>query len=119
MPGICYGQSLLAVVDGHLPRKRQDGGWQGVSVQLDAHCVRLQQALLPVVAQGAVSKKHHPVTVAFAHEGEEQVAARPQQHQRGPAGHLQVMPEPRLSVVYHWVADVISEDGTADVGEDL
>lgn len=119
MSSICNGQSLLAVVHGHLPRKRQDGGWQGVSVQLDAHCVRLQQALLPVVAEGAVSKKHHPVAVAFAHEGEEQVATWPQQNQRGPAGHLQLMPETRLAIVYHRVGDVIAEDSAADVGEDL
>lgn len=74
MPGVCYGQSFIAVVYGHFPRKRQDAGWQGVSEQLDPHCVRLQQALLPVVMEGAISKKRQPVAVAFAHQGEEQVA---------------------------------------------
>lgn len=78
MPGVGYGQSFIAVVYGHFPWKRQDTGWQGVSEQLDPHCVGLQQTLLPVVMEGAVSKKHQPVAVAFAHQGEEQVPTRAQ-----------------------------------------
>lgn len=74
MPGVCYDQSFLAVVYGHFSWKRQSAGWQGVSVQLDPHCVRLQQTLLPVVTEGAVGKKHQLVAVAFAHQREEQVA---------------------------------------------
>lgn len=74
MPGVCYGQPFLAVVYGHFPRKRQDAGWQGVSVQLDPHGVRLQQALLPVVTESGISKKRQLVAVAFTHQGEEQVA---------------------------------------------
>lgn len=119
MPSVRYGQPFLAVVHSHLPRKRQDAGWQGVSVQLDPHWVRLQHAPLPVVTEGAIGKKRQPVAVAFAHKGEEQVAARSKQDQRGPAGHFQFMPEVRLAVVHHWVADVIAENSTANIVQDL
>ena len=119
VPSVSYGQSFLAVVYSHLSRKRQDAGWQGVSVQLDSHCVGLQQALLPVVTEGAGSEEHQPVPVAFAHQGEKQVAVWSEQDQRGPAGHLQLMPEARLAVVHHRVADVIAEDGAANIVKDL
>lgn len=119
MPSVCYDQSLVGVVYSHLPREGQDAGWQGVSVQLDAHCVLLQQALLPVVTEGAVSEKHQPVAVAFAHQGEEQISTRTQEDQCGPAGHLQVMPETRLAVIHHWVANVIAKHGAANVVQDL
>lgn len=119
MPGVCYGQSFLAVVYSHLPRKRQGTGRQGVSVQLEPHWVCLKQTLLPVITEGAVGKKHQPVAVAFAHQGEKQVATWAQQDQRGPAGHLQFMPEACLAVVHHWVTDVIAEHGAANVVQDL
>lgn len=119
MSGVCYGQSLVVVIYSDFPRERQDAGRQGVSVQLDPHRVRFQQALLPIVAEGSISEKHQPVAVAFAHQGEEQVATRSQQDQRGPTGHLQFVPELRLAVVDHWVADVIAEHGTANVPQDL
>lgn len=73
MPGVCYGQSLIAVVYGHFAWKRQDTGWQGVSEKLDPDCMRLQQTLLPVETQGSVGKKRQPVAVAVAHKEEEQV----------------------------------------------
>lgn len=119
MPCVCYGQSLVAVVYSHLPWEGQDAGWQGVSVQLDAHRVFLQQTLLTVVTEGAVSEKHQPVSVAFAYQGEEQVSMWAQKDQRWPAGHLQFMPEMRLTVVHHWVADVVTKHSTANVVQDL
>lgn len=119
MSSVRYGQSLLNAVYGHLPGERQDAGRQGVSVQLDAHCVCLEEIPLPVVMQGAGRKQRQPLAVAFAHQGEEQVAAWAQQDQRGPAGHLQVMPEARLAVVHHRVADVIAEHGAADIVQGL
>ena len=119
MPSVCYGQSFPAVVYGDLSRKRQHAGGQGVPVQLDAHCVCLQQTLSPVVTEGEVSEERQPVAVALAHQGEEQVAPGSQEDQGGPAGHLQVMPQARLAVVHYRVADVIAEHSAPDVVEDL
>lgn len=57
--------------------------------------------------------------MAFAHQGEEEVAARAQEDERRPAGHLQLMPKTRLAVINHWMADVVAEHGAADVVQDL
>lgn len=119
MPGVCYGYSLILLIYGYFPRKRQDAGRKRVSKQLDGDCVCLQQAALPVVTEGSVSEKHLFVEVAFAHQGEEQVAARAQEDKRGPAGHLQLVPETRLAVIHHRMADVVAEHGTADVVQNL
>lgn len=119
MPSVSYGQFLIAVVYGHLSRKRQDAGRQGVFVKLHPHWMSLQQGLLPVVTQGAVSKKHQPVALPFTHQREEQVATWPQQDQCRPAGHLQLVPKARLTVIHHWVADVITENSATNVVQDL
>lgn len=115
MPSVRYGQGFVAIVYSHLSRKRQDAGWQRVSVKLDSHRVSLQQALLPIVTQGAFRKKRQPVAVPFAHQREEQVAAWSQQDQRRPARYLQLMPKVRLTVVHHRVADIIAEDSAANI----
>lgn len=112
-------QPLAAVVHGNLPWKRQHAGGQGVSQQLDAQLMLLQLAALPVVAQGGACEECQLVAVALAHHREEQVATRAQQDQRGPAGHLQLVPEERLAIVDHRVADVVAEHGAADVVDDL
>lgn len=119
MPGVCYGYSLTPVVDGYFPWKRQNAGGKGVSEQLERHCVCPEQAALPVVTEGGVGEKHLFVPVALAHQGEEQIATRPQEDKRGPAGHLQRVPETRLAVIHHRVADVVAEHSTADVVQDL
>lgn len=79
----------------------------------------LYQAPLAVVAKGGGGEERLPVAVAFAHQGEEQVAAGAQEDERGPAGHLQLVPEARLAVIHHRVADVVAEHGAADVPQDL
>lgn len=119
MSRVCYGKSFTAVVYSHLSRKGKDAGWQGVFVQLDSHCVSLQQTTLAIIMKGAGSEKHQPVKVAFAHQGEEQVATWSKQDQRGPAGDLQFMPQRCLAVVYHRVGNVVAEHGTSDVVQDL
>lgn len=119
MPGVCYGYSLILVIYGYFPRKRQNGGRKRVSKQLDRDCVCLQQAALPVVAKGSVSEKHLFVEVAFAHQGEEQVATRAQEDKRRPAGHLQLVPEIRFAVIHHRMADVVAEHSTADILQNL
>lgn len=108
MSCVCYDKPFSTVVYSHLSRKGKDAGWQGVFVQLDSHCVSLEQATPPIITQSAVSEKHQPVTVALTHQGEEQVATWSEKDQRGPAGDLQFMPETRLAVVYHGVADVVA-----------
>lgn len=119
MPGVCYGDSLVLVIHGYFPRKRQDAGRERVSKQLDRDGVCLQQAALPVVPKGSVSEEHLFVQVAFAHQGEEQVAARAQEDQRRPAGHLQLVPQTRFAVVHHRMADVVAEHSAADVVQNL
>lgn len=81
--------------------------------------MRLQQTPLPVVTKGGGSEKHLFVAVAFAHQGEEQVATRAQKDERRPAGHLQLMPKTRLAVIHHRMADVVAEHSAADVVQDL
>lgn len=112
-------QPLAVVVHGNLPWERQQAGGQGVSQQLDAQLVLLELAALPVVAQGSVGEERQLVSVALTHHREEQVTPRAQQNQRGPARHLQLVPEERLSIVNHWVADVVTQHGAADVVDDL
>lgn len=119
MPSVGHHQPLADVIHGNLPRERQHAGGQGVSQQLDAQLVLLQLAALPVVAQGGAGEERQLVAVALAHHGEEQVSPRAQQDQRGPAGHLQLVPEERLAVVDHRVADVVAQHGAADVVDDL
>lgn len=119
MARICYGQLFAAVIHSHLPREGKDAGWHRVLVELNCHRVGLQLALFLVITESNISEKCQSVAVAFAHQGEEQVAAWSQQNQCGPAGDFQFVPERRLIVVDHWVADVISEHCAPDVIQDL
>lgn len=119
VPSVGHHQPLAAVVHGNLSWERQQTGGQGVSQQLDAQLVLLQLAALPVVAQGGAGEECQLVAVALAHHREEQVSPRAQQYKRGPAGHLQLVPEERLAVVDHRVADVVAQHSAADVVDDL
>ena len=123
MSGIGDGQLLpimvAAVVHGDLPREGEERRRQGVPVQLHPHALRRQQPPLAVELQGGVRQERQPLAVALAHQGEEEVPPGPQQHQGGPAGHLQVAPQPRLPVVHHRVADVVAEHGAAHVVQHL
>ena len=119
VPGVCYRQPLPPGVHRHLPREGQDGGGQRVPVESDPHRVVPQQASVPVVSEGGLGEEGEPVAVFLPHHREEQVAAGPQEDERGPAGHLQLMPQPRVAVVHHRVADVVAEYSAAHVPKDL